>query len=93
MQLTDTLLHALLVACDQSYNLSPTQNQPLAPYLDTPNGDPAIKKTVVCHQFCKAVNRRVNETTGPDPIAKPLALPQRLGYVDNCSHASQTRSR
>ena len=37
MQLTNSLLHALLVADDQSYNNSPTEGAPLAEFTDGDN--------------------------------------------------------
>ena len=36
MELTTSLLHALLVACDQSYNRNPIAGQALAPFGDSP---------------------------------------------------------
>lgn len=38
MELTDQLLHALLVACDQSYNPVSIDGMALQPYQDTPLG-------------------------------------------------------
>ena len=40
MELTDQLLHALLVACDQSYNGAPIDGMALQPFQDTPLGQP-----------------------------------------------------
>jgi YD repeat-containing protein len=40
MEITDSLLHSLLVACDQSYDPDLTQGQALASYSIDNNGDP-----------------------------------------------------